>query len=170
MNDGVTDPYGRFWAGSMAYNNAPGAGSLYRADPDGTVTRVLGELTVPNGPAFDADGTTMYLADSARGVIHRFAVDPASGQLGGQTDFAVVEEGSPDGMTVDAEGFLWSAIWGAGQVRRYAPTGELDRVVNVPAVQPTSICVVGDRLVVTSATVGLAAPGALDGAVLSRAL
>ncbi|RBM21618.1 gluconolaconase [Prauserella sp. PE36] len=167
MNDGVTDPRGRFWAGSMAYDNTPGAGSLYRADPDGTVTRVLGDLTVPNGPAFDADGTTMYLADSARGVIHRFAVDPGTGALGERTEFATVAQGSPDGMTVDAEGFVWSAIWGAGRVHRYSPGGSLDRVVDVPARQPTSVCVVGERLVVTSATVGLDEPGEFDGAVLS---
>ncbi|MFD2396505.1 SMP-30/gluconolactonase/LRE family protein [Prauserella oleivorans] len=114
MNDGVADPSGRFWAGSMAYDNTPGAGSLYRVDPDGTVTRVLSDLTIPNGPAFDAEGTTMYLADSAQGVIYRFAVDPASGRLGARTEFVTVEHGSPDGMMVDAEGFLWSAIWGRG--------------------------------------------------------
>ncbi|WP_024877515.1 SMP-30/gluconolactonase/LRE family protein [Saccharomonospora piscinae] len=170
MNDAVADPHGRFWAGSMAYDTTPGAGSLYRADPDGTVTRVLGDLTVPNGPAFDADGTTMYLADSAKGVIHRFAVEPGTGRLAERAEFATVESGSPDGMTVDAEGFLWSAIWGAGQVRRYAPDGSLDRVVEVPAEQPTSVHVDQDRLVVTSATVGLAEPGEFDGAVLSIAL
>ncbi|MFC4000241.1 SMP-30/gluconolactonase/LRE family protein [Prauserella oleivorans] len=167
MNDGVADPSGRFWAGSMAYDNTPGAGSLYRVDPDGTVTRVLSDLTIPNGPAFDAEGTTMYLADSAQGVIYRFAVDPASGRLGARTEFVTVEHGSPDGMMVDAEGFLWSAIWGAGHVRRYTPTGSLERIVEVPAEQPTSVYVDRDRLVVTSATVGLAEPGEFDGAVLS---
>ncbi|MBK1783140.1 SMP-30/gluconolactonase/LRE family protein [Prauserella cavernicola] len=170
MNDAVADPHGRFWAGSMAYDNTPGAGSLYRVDPDGTVTRALGGLTVPNGPAFDAEGTTMYLADSARGVIHRFAVDPASGQLGERTEFATVEHGSPDGMTVDADGHLWSAIWGAGRVHRYSPDGELARVVEVPATQPTSVCVLGERLVLTSATVGLGSPGEFDGAVLTTTL
>ncbi|MFF5991813.1 SMP-30/gluconolactonase/LRE family protein [Prauserella flavalba] len=170
MNDGVADPHGRFWAGSMAYDNTPGAGSLYRADPDGTVTRVLGDLTVPNGPAFTADGTTMYLADSARGVIHRIAVDPESGEPGQRGEFASVEDGSPDGMTVDADGFVWSAIWGAGRVHRYSPAGALDRVVEVPAVQPTSVLLTNGRLVVTSATVGLDEPGEFDGAVLSIAL
>lgn len=83
-------------------------------DPDRTVTRVLGDLTVPNGPAFDAEGTTMYLADSARGVTYRFAVDPGTGQPGERTEFVTVEKGSPDGMMVDAEGFVWSAIWRDG--------------------------------------------------------
>ncbi|MEU6641868.1 SMP-30/gluconolactonase/LRE family protein [Saccharomonospora sp. NPDC046836] len=170
MNDGVADPAGRFWAGSMAYDNTPGAGSLYRVDLDGSVSRVLDGLTVPNGPAFDAAGETMYLADSARGVIYRFAVDPVSGELGERSEVAPVQGASPDGMTVDAQGYLWSAIWGAGQVHRYAPDGSLDRVVPVPATQPTSVCLTGDRLVVTSATIGLARPGTLDGAVLAAPL
>lgn len=81
MNDGVADPAGRFWAGSMAYDGTPGAGSLYRTDPDGTVVRVLDGLTIVNGPAFTADGTTMYLADTAAGTILRCRVDPDSGDL-----------------------------------------------------------------------------------------
>ncbi|MGW7726661.1 SMP-30/gluconolactonase/LRE family protein [Streptomyces canus] len=76
MNDGVADPAGRFWAGSMAYDGTPGAGSLYRTDPDGTVARVLDGLTIANGPAFTADGTTMYLADTAAGTILRCRIDP----------------------------------------------------------------------------------------------
>lgn len=167
MNDGVADPHGRFWAGSMAYDNTPGAGSLYRVDLDGSVHRVLDDLTVPNGPAFDAAGRTMYLADSHRGVIHRFEVDPDSGELGARAEFATVRGASPDGMTVDAQGHLWSAVWGAGQLRRYAPDGRLAAVLDLPARQPTSVCVAGDRLIVTSARIGLEDPGDLDGAVLA---
>ncbi|MEU3269781.1 SMP-30/gluconolactonase/LRE family protein [Saccharomonospora sp. NPDC006951] len=167
MNDGVADPGGGFWAGSMAYDGTPGAGSVYRVGTDGTVRRVLDGFTVPNGPAFTADGATMYLADSAKGVIYRFAVDPENGEPGEREVFATVEGGSPDGMTVDAEGFLWSAIWGGGEVRRYAPDGKPAGRLPVPVTQPTSVCLTGERLVVTSAAVGLAEPGDLDGAVLS---
>jgi sugar lactone lactonase YvrE len=165
MNDGVADPSGRFWAGSMAYDTAEGAGALYRVDVDGSVHRVVGELTVPNGPAFTPDGELMYLADSARGVIYRYPVDPRTGALGRQTEFAAVAGGSPDGMTVDAEGYLWSAIWGAGEIRRFSPTGSVDRVLAIPAAQPTSVCLSGGRLVATSATVGLVEPAEADGAV-----
>jgi sugar lactone lactonase YvrE len=165
MNDGVADPSGRFWAGSMAYDTAEGAGALYRVDVDGSVHRVVGELTVPNGPAFTPDGELMYLADSARGVIYRYPVDPRIGGLGRHTEFATVAGGSPDGMTVDAEGYLWSAIWGAGEIRRFSPTGSVDRVLAIPAVQPTSVCLSGGRLVATSATVGLVEPAESDGAV-----
>ncbi|MDQ0766001.1 hypothetical protein QF027_008636 [Streptomyces canus] len=86
MNDGVADPAGRFWAGSMAYDGTPGAGSLYRTDPDGTVVRVLDGLTIANGPAFTADGTTMYLADTAVGTILRCRIDPLSGDLMGSPE------------------------------------------------------------------------------------
>jgi sugar lactone lactonase YvrE len=167
MNDGVADPGGRFWAGSMGYDSEPDVGSVYRTDPDGSVHRVLDGFTVPNGPAFSADGATMYLADSERGLIRSYPVDPATGALGEGREFARVDTGNPDGMTVDEEGCLWSAVWGGAELRRYTPDGELERVVPVPARQPTCPCLVGGRLLVTSARVGLDAPGEWDGAVLS---
>jgi sugar lactone lactonase YvrE len=175
MNDGVADPAGRFWAGSMASDGTPGAGSLYRTDPDGTVTRVLDGLTIANGPAFTADGTTMYLADTAVGTILRCRVDPVSGDLSGLPEtFARLRdgEGSPDGMTVDEEGCLWVALWGAGTVRRYHPDGRLLRTVTVPAPHPTSVCLHpdGHRLFVTSARYGVKSPTAASGAVLSIAV
>ena len=92
MNDAVCDPAGRFWAGSMAYDEAPGAGSLYRVDTDGTVTRVLADITITNGPAFTADGRRMYLADS-RGRLHlRVRRRPDSGELLDHREFAGVDE------------------------------------------------------------------------------
>ncbi|WP_387903633.1 SMP-30/gluconolactonase/LRE family protein [Streptomyces argenteolus] len=141
MNDGCADPHGCFWAGSMAYDGTPDAGSLYRAGRDGTVTRVLDGLTIPNGPAFDRHGTTMYLADSARGLIRRYSVDPRDSGLGEGEEFARVTEGSPDGMTVDCEGALWTAVWGAGEVRRYLPDGTLASVLRLPVTQPAGVCV-----------------------------
>ncbi|MER8089094.1 SMP-30/gluconolactonase/LRE family protein [Streptomyces sp. NPDC094048] len=167
MNDATADPQGRFWAGSMAYDAVEGAGSLYRVGHDGAVVRVLDGLTVPNGPAFGADGTVMYLADSAKGVIRRYPVDPDSGLPGAPDTFAVLDRGSPDGMTVDAEGALWTAVWGTGTVRRYRADGTLDRQIRLPVVQPAGVCLDGDTLYVTSARHGLAAPGPLDGAVFA---
>lgn len=170
MNDGAADPSGRFWAGSMAYDGTEGAGSLYRADRDGSVHRVMDGLTVPNGPVFTPDGTAMYLADSPRGVIYRVPVDPASGAPGEREVFARVSGGSPDGMAVDAEGCVWSAVWGASAVHRYAPSGELLAVLPVPAVQPTSVCLSPRppyRVLVTTAAYGLASPGPADGRVLA---
>ncbi|WP_062437187.1 SMP-30/gluconolactonase/LRE family protein [Herbidospora daliensis] len=155
MNDAVCDPSGRMWAGAMPYDSTPGAGVLYRVGPDLAVTPVRTGLTIPNGPAFTADGRTMYLADSAEGRIDRHAVDPSTGDLGDPAVFATIEEGGPDGMTVDADDHLWVAIWGGSQVRRYTPDGRLDRVVDVPTPQPTSVCLTDGRLFVTSAALGL---------------
>lgn len=173
MNDGVADPAGRFWAGSMAAaessGDAAGAGSLYRVDPDGSVHRVLDGLTIPNGPAFSADGTVMYLAESTAGVIHRAPVDPATGALGPLEEFARVSGGSPDGMAVDVEGCLWSAVHGGGRVDRYAADGTLLESLALPAAQPTSVCLSVEApysVLVTSATSGLERPGPDDGAVL----
>ncbi|GIH25862.1 calcium-binding protein [Acrocarpospora phusangensis] len=166
MNDGVCDPAGRFWAGGMAYDAAPGGGVLYRVDPDLTVTTVRTGMAIPNGPAFTADGKTMYLADSAAGRIDRHEVDPVSGDLGEPEVFALIEDGSPDGMTVDEEGHLWVAIWGGSEVRRYAPDGRIDRVVSLPTPQPTSVCLADGRLFITSAAYGLTS-GAPAGAVFA---
>ncbi|MFB8182464.1 SMP-30/gluconolactonase/LRE family protein [Streptomyces sp. NPDC055966] len=170
MNDGVADPHGRFWAGSMAYSATEDAGSLYRLDRDDRVTRVLRDVTVPNGPAFSVDGTVMYLADSARGVIRRYPIDPVSGDPGTPEPFVALDSGSPDGMTTDIEGCLWTAVWGTGQVHRYRPDGSLDRIVDLPAGQPAGLCLGGPdgrTLLVTSAHIGLPAPGPLDGAVFA---
>ncbi|MBP2705916.1 SMP-30/gluconolactonase/LRE family protein [Microbispora sp. RL4-1S] len=156
MNDGVCDPAGRFWAGSMDYDAVKGAGVLYRVDRDLTVTVVRSGLTIPNGPAFTADGRTMYLADTGEGRIDRHPVDPVTGDLGAPSVFARIAGGVPDGMTVDDEGHLWVAVWGASAVHRYAPDGRLDRVVPVPTPQPTSVCLAGGRLYVTTAAHGLA--------------
>ena len=161
MNDGACDPFGRFWAGAMGYDPSPATGALYRVDPDLTVTQVLDGIAIPNGPAFDAAGTVMYLADSAQGLIYRYELTD-DGDLAGRHEFASVD-GAPDGMTVDAEDHVWSAIWGSGVVHRYAPSGELVEVVPVPAVQPTSIAIGGGRIMVTSATQGLAHPTPDDG-------
>ncbi|MER8153990.1 SMP-30/gluconolactonase/LRE family protein [Streptomyces sp. NPDC094472] len=167
MNDGTADPSGRFWAGSMAYDADEDAGSLYRVDHDGTVTRVLDGITVPNGPAFTADGRAMYLADSARGVVQRYPVDPATGGLGTPTTFVTVDGGSPDGMAVDDAGGVWIAVWGTGTVRRYRPDGELDRTLRLPAAQPAGVCLQGDILHITTARVGLTRPGPDDGALFA---
>ncbi|MFI7544840.1 SMP-30/gluconolactonase/LRE family protein [Actinoplanes sp. NPDC049599] len=168
MNDAVADPAGRLWAGSMACDQSPGGGALYRLDPDGRVRIVLRGLTIGNGPAFTPDGRTMFLSDTPLGHVDVFDVDPATGELGGRRPFLRFDaaEGAPDGLTVDADGFLWVALFGGGAVRRYRPDGQLDRIVPVPARQPTSVCLAGSRLVVTSGRGGLGEPGADDGAVL----
>ncbi len=171
MNDGVCDPFGRFWAGSMAYDNTPGAGSLYRVDPDGTVTRVLDGMTIVNGPAFTPDGQTMYVTDTAAGIIYRCRVD-AAGDVVEREEFLVLgpDDGGPDGMTVDDSGRLWVALWDGWAVRCYEPDASLYRTVSVPAPRPTSVCLSGTgerRLLVTTARHGVVDPSAASGAILS---
>jgi len=145
---------------------------LFRLDPDGAAVPVVTGLTIPNGPAFDAAGTTMYLADTTLGHVDRFAVDPGTGEPGDREPFLRLEpgEGKPDGMTVDAAGHLWVALHGGSAVRRYRPDGALDREIRLPATQPTSVCLAGPdlrRLFITSATQGLREPGPLDGALFA---
>jgi sugar lactone lactonase YvrE len=168
MNDGVADPAGRFWAGSMAYDGASPLGSLYRVDHDGTVHRVWDGLAIVNGPAFSADGRTMYLSDTSGGTVLRFEVDPA-GRLGVPEPLwqAGEGEGSPDGLAVDDDDHVWVALWGGAEVRRLAPDGSTATRVPLPVAQPTSVCLAGDLLVVTSALIGLDAPGDDDGRLLA---
>lgn len=138
MNDGACDSAGRFWAGTMAFASTPEAGSLYRLDPDLTVTHVIERVTISNGVGWSLDETTMYYVDSMEG-IDAFDYDPETGAVENRRRLADVpdEMGIPDGLTVDAEGFLWVAIYGGGRVRRYAPDGTLDREVSLPVPQIT---------------------------------
>ncbi|WNV76341.1 SMP-30/gluconolactonase/LRE family protein [Geodermatophilus sp. DSM 44513] len=161
MNDAACDPAGRFLAGTMAFDERPGAGTLYRLDLDGTVTTVLDGLTVSNGVDWSPDGRTVYLADSGPGVVHAFAYDPDTGAFSGGRvllEFAG-DDGVADGLTVDDEGCLWTALWGGGQVRRWSPDGELLAVVEVPGVTQTSSCAFAgpgrDLLVVSTSAEGL---------------
>lgn len=167
MNDGACDSRGRFWATCMGWNAEPGAGSLLLVEHDGTISTQVEGLTVPNGPAFSADGSIMYLADSARGLVFRYDLDQ-DGHLAERTVFLEVEDGQPDGMTVDDEDGLWVAVWGAGQVRHYDHDGQLVDSFTVPANQPTSPCLAASRLFVTTALHGLdRADAGMSGAIFA---
>jgi sugar lactone lactonase YvrE len=160
MNDGACDPQGRFWAGSMAYDTTPGAGSLYCLDLDGSLRTVLTGATISNGLGWSPDGSTMYYADSGEGTVSAFDFDQATGQIERSRTLIRIAsvEGCPDGLTVDDGGHLWVAIWGAGEVRRYTPEGHQAGTVRLPASQPSSCCFGGpDRstLFITSAREGL---------------
>jgi sugar lactone lactonase YvrE len=164
VNDATTDERGRLWFGLMRYDQGDGGGSVWRLDPDLTLTRVLTGVTVPNGPVVDEARQVLYVADSARGVIFRHALD-RTGDLGPPETFASVHDASPDGMALDSDGGLWSAQWGGSRLHRYAPDGELTEVVPLPADQPTSLALdpAGGPALVTTAAQGLTSPGPFDG-------
>lgn len=166
VNDGVCDGQGRFWFSTTPYDETP-VGSLYSCDVDGTVRRVLGDLAIANGPAVSADGRHLFLADSGPGTITRYALAPDGTLDDGVLIVHERSDASPDGMTTDAEGTLWVAMFGGAEVRRYAADGTLLLRVALPAEQPTSVALVpGGGLYVTTATKGMTVPGPLDGRLL----
>lgn len=152
MNDGATDPDGRFYCGSMAYDMTPGAGALYRLDAGGGVTVVMQSVTCSNGLAWSPDGTTAYYVDSLTYRIDAFDYD---GELTNRRPFATVDEsqGMPDGLTVDREGGVWVTFWGGSAVRRFGPGGAVDEVLELPVTQVTA-CTFGgpalDELYITT--------------------
>ena len=160
MNDGACDPQGRFWAGTMAYDESPGAGVLYRLELDGTCTTVLTGLTISNGIGWSPDGDEMYLSDSGTATIDAFDFDPGAGDIIGRRTIAhITEPGvAPDGLTVDQDGNIWVALWGGGALRCYSPKGLLLDTIELPVERPTSCAFGGpDRstLFITTARHGL---------------
>jgi sugar lactone lactonase YvrE len=172
LNDGACDPAGRFWVGSMALDESPGAGALYRYSRDAGLERVLEGVTLSNGIGWSPEGATMYYVDSPTHRIDVFDFDVETGEISGRRPWVEIEpdDGTPDGLAVDDEGGVWLALWGGGAVRRYSPGGELDRVLRVPTDNVTACCFGGDEgrlLYVTTASVGLDARQPLAGSVFA---
>lgn len=159
-NDAAVDPAGRLWAGTMRYDAAPGGGWLARVEPTGAAKVVLDKVTISNGVGWSPDGTRMYYIDTPERRIDVLDYDVATGEATRRRPLCPVEgtDGSPDGLTVDADGCVWVALWGGGAVRRYTPDGVLDREITLPVDQPTACCFGGDDLTdlyVTTARTGL---------------
>jgi len=160
FNDGAVDPGGRFWFGSMDLAESAPTGSFYRYDAGTGATRMFGGIICSNGPAWSPDGTTLYHVDSTRKLITAYGFDPGAGLIGPGRVFVSdeAEDWYPDGVTVDAEGYVWNPKWGGSRIVRYAPDGSVDRVVAVPAPRPTRCAFVGpdlDLLAVTTARTGM---------------
>ncbi|KOV98503.1 calcium-binding protein [Streptomyces sp. NRRL B-1140] len=167
-NDAAVAPDGALWAGTMRYDEAPGGGTLSRVTGDGTAEVVLDDVAVSNGTGWSPDGRLMYYVDSPTRRLDVF--DYADGRISGRRTLAEIEEsaGFPDGLTVDAEGCVWVALWEGSAVRRYTPDGELDRVIGLPVPLVTACAFGGDGLTdlyVTTARVGLTDPPALAGSL-----
>jgi L-arabinonolactonase len=160
FNDGACDRAGRFWAGTLHQNETEPLGSLYRVDAALQCTRMLTGLVVANGIGWSPDNRTMYFTDSGHRRISAFDYSLERGELSGQRTFAEVgaRDGVPDGLTVDSEGYVWTALWDGGAIRRYAPDGRLSEVIEVPVPRPTSCAFGGpdlSTLFITSARDGL---------------
>lgn len=153
MNDGGCDPDGRFYCGSMAYDQRAGAASLYRLDPGGAVTVVLTGVTISNGLEWSPDGSLAYYNDTATHRIDVFDYDRGAGLTGRRPFVRLPDDGNPDGLTVDAAGGVWTALYGSGTVHRYAPDGALSDVIELPTPQVTA-CTLGgpelDQLFITT--------------------
>jgi sugar lactone lactonase YvrE len=167
-NDGAPDARGRFWMGTMMNNLGPegedlqitaATGALWRVEPDLSATKVIGDITITNGVAWNPQSSVLYVADSALQIIHAYDFDLERGTVAnGRVFNAVKDLGYPDGAAVDSEGYLWSARWEGHCVARLSPDGTVDQVVPIPAVQVTS-CAFGGTdlktLYVTTANFGL---------------
>ncbi|MGW1544337.1 SMP-30/gluconolactonase/LRE family protein [Streptomyces sp. NPDC002309] len=168
-NDAAVAPDGSLWAGTMRYDEAPGGGTLSRFGPDGSVEVVLDDVTVSNGTGWSPDGRLMYYVDSPTRRIDVF--DHADGRVSGRRTLVEIEEGAgfPDGLTVDADGCVWVALWDGAAIRRYTPSGDLDRTLRLPVPRPTACAFGGAHLTdlyVTTARTGLTSPTPLSGSLL----
>lgn len=167
MNDGKCDPQGRFWAGTTRMTHDAPIGVLHRLDADLSLHPMVGELWVSNGLDWTDDERHMYFIDSFGGSVDVFDYDAATGDIANRRPFIDVPESwaTPDGMTLDAEGYLWVAFWGSSRVRRFDPQGRLDREITLPVTQVTSCAFGGPDLrdlYITSGCRGL------DAAALER--
>jgi D-xylonolactonase len=147
LNDGTVDPQGRLWFGSMDDDEVEPSGSFYRLRADGSCERQAPRFAITNGPAFSPDGKTIYYTDTLGGVIYTAQVSDL-GRLSADTVFATIPnaEGYPDGLTVDAEGCVWTGLYKGWAVRRYSPKGELLETVPFPVSAITKIAFGGPDL------------------------
>lgn len=158
LNDARCDAAGRIWGGTLEEDLTARASALYAVEHDSTVHRVLDRVTISNGLDWSPDGTILYYVDSRAYAVQSFEFDVERGTIGDArrlVDYTPEPWVFPDGLTVDAEGYIWVAIFGAGAVHRYAPDGSLERVIEVPARLVTSCGFGGpdlDELYITSAT------------------
>lgn len=158
FNDGKCDPQGRFWIGSISPE--PGKAALYRYAPDGTVRVMETGLTISNGLGWSPDGNTFYLIDSPRRQIYAYRFDGTTGEI---SDRAVIvdlgdEPVEPDGLAIDRDGNLWTALWDGWCVAYFSPAGEALGRVSLPVQRPTCPTFGGpglSTLYITTASVGL---------------
>ena len=167
-NDGKIGPDGALWLCTDDLAEQEPRGVLWRIAPDGTAALIDAGFAVGNGPAFSPDGMTMYFADTMASRILVYELVPELGEVRARRVFATMggKSGFPDGMTVDAQGFLWVAHWGGARISRYDPDGAIERVVPMTVPNVTSVAFAGAELTtlyITTAREGMT-PAQLDAA------
>jgi L-arabinonolactonase len=160
FNDGKTDRVGRFWAGSMDDNEKSPSGGLFRLNTDLECKQMVEGIICSNSLCWSPDSRVMYYADSWQRTVWAWDFELETGTIRNRRVFVEVprSEGVPDGATVDAEGFIWLALWDGWRVTRYAPTGRMHQSVKLPVQRPTCPMFGGSSLntvFVTSASIGL---------------
>ena len=163
FNDGKPDRLGRFWAGSMDDHEKSPTGGLFRLDKNLECKQMVDGIICSNSLCWSPDNRVMYYADSWQRTIWAWDFELETGAIRDRRVFVEVppSDGVPDGGTVDAEGFIWVALWGGWQVVRYDPVGRVHRSVKVPVARPTCPMFGGPRLdtiYLTSASIGLPDP------------
>jgi sugar lactone lactonase YvrE len=148
VNDGRTDREGNFVFGTMDVRDGhPSTGSFYQFSVLHGLRRLdLPHVGIANSICFSPDGALMYFCDSPQRRIMRGRYHASEARVDDVQSFVTVRDGFPDGSVVDADGYLWNAVWGAGVIRRYAPDGSLDREIAVPAKNPTCVTFGGDTM------------------------
>jgi len=160
FNDGKCDPEGRLWVGTMHKQARQGAGKLYMLEGDSLHIKESG-VTISNGIVWDAQINVMYYIDTPEQCVYAYDYDPGTSKISNRRVVIEIpeESGSPDGMTIDAQGKLWIAHWGGHGVYRWDPeNGELLQKIQVPAPNVTSCAFGGDdlkTLYITTAKEGL---------------
>ncbi|WP_336320384.1 SMP-30/gluconolactonase/LRE family protein [Streptomyces lavendofoliae] len=170
-NDAAVAPDGSLWAGTMRYDEAAGGGSLTRFAPDGSAIPVIPGVAVSNGTGWSPDGTHLYYIDSPTRRVDVCRLSEDGRRIEERRPLAAVEPGAgfPDGLTVDADGCVWVALWDGAAIRRYTPDGTLDRTVELPVRRPTACAFGGPGLrdlYITTARTGLDRPHPLSGSLL----
>lgn len=167
-NDGSCDPFGAFIIGTMAYNEEPGRGAVYRVTPDGEVTEILAPVSISNGVQFSADGTRVFYIDTPTRRVDVFDIDPQTGAWSNRRTHINIDganmdgaAGFPDGMAIDEDDGVWIALWGGGAVHHYDKNGRFVEAITVPGVSQVSACTFGgterDLLYITTSRYGMRA-------------
>ncbi|OEC37881.1 SMP-30/gluconolactonase/LRE family protein [Pseudomonas sp. AP42] len=176
-NEARCDAQGRLWLGTMQNNIGEQgedlpitrrSGGLFRIDADARVTPLLAGLGIPNTLLWNEAGSQVHFGDSMDGTLYQHSIQ-ADGQLGAaQAWFGPHTRGGPDGSAMDADGYIWNARWDGSCLLRLTPSGEVDRIIELPVSRPTS-CVFGGPELTTLYITSAASPSGhpLDGAVLA---